>query len=81
MSKPTPPTLSQAVEQSLQHYFDHLNGEMPTSLHQMVIYEVEKTLFESVMKLTGGNQSRAAEILGNNRNTLRSRLAKFELLE
>ena len=81
MTKSTPPTLGQAVEASLQHYFDHLNGEMPTRLHQMVIHEVEKSLFESVMKLTGGNQSRAAEILGINRNTLRSRLAKFELLD
>jgi Fis family transcriptional regulator len=80
MSTSTPPTLAQAVESSLKHYFDSLNGEMPTRLHQMVIYEVEKSLFESVMNLTGGNQSRAAQVLGINRNTLRSRLAKFDLL-
>lgn len=75
-----PPTLAQAVESSLKHYFDSLNGEMPTRLHQMVIYEVEKSLFESVMNLTEGNQTRAARVLGINRNTLRSRLAKFDLL-
>ncbi len=79
--KPNPPTLAQAVELSLKQYFDSLNGEMPTRLHHMVIFEVEKSLFESVMKLTEGNQTRAAEVLGINRNTLRSRLAKFDLLD
>ena len=80
MTTLTPPTLAQAVEFSLKQYFDSLNGEMPTRLHQMVIYEVEKSLFESVMNLTEGNQTRAAQVLGINRNTLRSRLAKFDLL-
>jgi Fis family transcriptional regulator len=80
MTALTPPTLAQAVESSLKHYLDSLNGEMPTRLHQMVIYEVEKSLFESVMSLTEGNQTRAAEVLGINRNTLRSRLAKFDML-
>jgi Fis family transcriptional regulator len=80
MTKLPPPTLAQAVESSLKHYFDSLNGELPTRLHQMVIFEVEKSLFESVMGLTEGNQTRAAQVLGINRNTLRSRLAKFDLL-
>jgi len=80
MTNSSPPTLAQAVESSLKHYFDSLNGELPTRLHQMVIFEVEKSLFESVMGLTEGNQTRAAQVLGINRNTLRSRLAKFDLL-
>ncbi len=80
MTNSPPPTLAQAVESSLKHYFDSLNGELPTRLHQMVIFEVEKSLFESVMGLTEGNQTRAAQVLGINRNTLRSRLAKFDLL-
>ena len=80
MTKSSPPTLAQAVESSLKHYFDSLNGEMPTRLHEMVIFEVEKSLFESVMGLTEGNQTRAAQVLGINRNTLRARLAKFDLL-
>ena len=81
MNKTPPPTLSQAVDTALRHYFDSLNGEEPTRLHEMVICEVEKSLFESVMKLTGGNQTRAAQILGINRNTLRTRLAKFDMLD
>ncbi len=72
--------LAQAVESALKDYFNSLNGETPTRLHEMVIFEVEKSLFESVMKLTDGNQSKAAQILGINRNTLRSRLGKFEML-
>jgi len=81
MSNASRSSLSQAVETSLKQYFDSLNGEMPTRLHEMVIYEVEKTLFENVMKLTEGNQTRAAQVLGINRNTLRSRLARFKLLD
>lgn len=73
-------TLAQAVETALEHYFQSLNGETPTGLHQMVIFEVEKTLFKNVMKLSEGNQSQAAKMLGINRNTLRSRLDKFNLL-
>lgn len=80
MTKSSPQTLAQAVDSSLKHYFDSLNGEMPTGLHAMVIFEVEKALFESVMKLTEGNQTQAAQVLGINRNTLRSRLTRFDLL-
>lgn len=81
MNKAATPTLAQAVESALKHYFDSLNGEEPTGLHDMVIHEVEKSLFSSVMTLTGGNQTRAAQILGINRNTLRTRLAKFDMLD
>ena len=79
MSKQSSMTLAQAVESALQDYITSLNGETPTRLHEMVIYEVEKSLFESVMKLAEGNQTRAAEMLGINRNTLRTRLSKFQI--
>jgi len=79
MNKQPSMTLAQAVESALQDYITSLNGETPTRLHEMVIFEVEKSLFESVMKLAEGNQTRAAEMLGINRNTLRSRLCKFHI--
>ncbi len=74
-------SLSQSVEEALAQYFANLNGEVPTSLHKMVLAEVERPLIESVMKHVGGNQTQAAEMLGINRNTLRSRLELFELLD
>ena len=79
MSTHTSMTLAQAVESALQDYITSLNGETPTRLHEMVIFEVEKSLFESVMKLSEGNQTRAAQMLGINRNTLRTRLSKFQI--
>jgi Fis family transcriptional regulator len=80
MSKNASNGLAQAVETALEYYFENLNGETPTGLHKMVIFEVEKSLFESVMKLAEGNQSQAAKMLGINRNTLRTRLGKFDML-
>ena len=80
MSKKDTQGLAQAVETALEHYFKSLNGEIPTGLHKMVIFEVEKSLFESVMKRAAGNQSQAAKMLGINRNTLRTRLGKFDML-
>ena len=43
--------------------------------------EVERPLFEAVMKYTRGNQSQAAGILGINRGTLRKKLKTYELLQ
>ena len=45
----------------------------------MVIAEVEKPLLEAVMKRAGGNQLRAARMLGINRNTLRKKLSLYGL--
>lgn len=80
MSQKSTPTLKNAVDTALEVYIKELNGEAPCGLHKMVILEVEKSLFEKVMHLSAGNQSEAAKILGINRNTLRSRLGKFDML-
>ena len=54
-------------------------AEQP-DLHRMVISEVEKPLFEAVMKHTGNNQSKASVMLGINRGTLRTKLKSYGLL-
>ena len=46
----------------------------------MVLREVERPLLEVVMQQTNGNQSRAAEVLGINRNTLRKKLKLYQLI-
>ena len=46
----------------------------------MVVHTVEKPLLEVVMKHAGDNQSRAAQWLGLNRNTLRKKLTEHKLL-
>ena len=43
----------------------------------MVITHVERALISSVMERAGGNQTQAADMLGMNRNTLRTKLSKY----
>lgn len=69
--------LSSCVRISLEHYFRDLAGHAPDNLYQMVMSEVEKPLLESVMHFTRGNQTRAAEVLGINRSTLRKKLEQY----
>jgi Fis family transcriptional regulator len=68
------------IRASLDEYFKDLHGAEPHSVHAMVIDAVEKPLLEIVMQQAGGNQSKAAEWLGMNRNTLRRKLLDHKLL-
>jgi Fis family transcriptional regulator len=69
------------VRDSLEQYFKDLHGAEPHSLHDMLIAAVEKPLLDVVMKQADGNQSKAAEWLGMNRNTLRRKLVDHKLLK
>ena len=69
------------VRESLEQYFKDLHGAEPHSMHGMVIATVEKTLLDVVMKHAEGNQSKAAEWLGLNRNTLRRKLLDHKLIK
>ncbi|MDE2117732.1 MAG: Fis family transcriptional regulator [Betaproteobacteria bacterium] len=59
----------------MDDYFRDLDGEEPScAVYDMVINCVEKPLIETVLAHAGGNQTRAAELLGLNRNTLRKKI-------
>ena len=73
-------TLRDSVEQALQNYFKHLDGQDVTDVYNMVLAEVEAPLLESVMDYVKGNQTRASEVLGLNRGTLRKKLKQYGLL-
>jgi Fis family transcriptional regulator len=75
----TPPPLCELVASALERYFADLNGEQPSKLYELVLEQVERPLLEVVMRESRGNISRAAQILGLNRATLRSRLIKYGL--
>ncbi|MBF5002943.1 MULTISPECIES: Fis family transcriptional regulator [Diaphorobacter] len=72
--------IEDSVRESLQSYFRDLDGESPDGVYDMVIRLVEKPLLEVVMTQANENQSRAAEWLGLNRNTLRKKLVEHKLL-
>ena len=73
--------LRSVTEDALKKYFKDLNGHTPGDLYGLVLGEVEAPLFKTVMDHTQGNQSRAAEILGMNRATLRKKLKTYCLLD
>ena len=71
------PTLEQNVEAHLQHYFAAHQELPPPGLYDRILPLVEKPLLEMTLKATGGNQVKAAYILGMNRNTLRKKIAEL----
>ena len=73
--------LRDSVEAAVENYFKQLDGHPTNELYKMVLAEVEEPLFRSVLKHTGGNQSRASELLGINRGTLRKKLKAYGLHE
>ncbi len=71
--------LSQCVENALKDYFNHLDGHQAANLYDMFLAEVEAPLLKTTLEHVNGNQSRAAEILGLNRGTLRKKLKTYGL--
>jgi Fis family transcriptional regulator len=72
--------IGKSVERSLDEYFRRLDGEPPHGVYDMVIAHVERALLSSMLERSNGNQTQAAEMLGLNRNTLRAKLAKYNLI-
>jgi len=71
--------LANSVKSSLDQYFKDLDGESPHAIYDMVLSCIEKPLLEYVMQHAAGNQSKAAEILGLNRNTLRKKIQQYNI--
>ncbi len=73
--------LRSATLTALDHYFADLDGQPPGNLYEMMIGEVEQALFSAILDHTQGNQSKAAEMLGINRSTLRKKLRLYGLID
>ncbi len=71
--------LADNVQRAMKAYFEDLDGHQASNLYALFLEEVEKPFFDVVMQFTKGNITRAAQILGLNRVTLRSRLKKYDL--
>lgn len=72
-------SLKDTVRSSLQQYFMTLKKQTPCDLYQLLLSEVEPPLLEVVMQQAQGNQTRAAQMLGINRGTLRKKLKQYGL--
>ena len=71
--------LQDKIETLLDKYFKDLDGENPNDVYDMVLHSVEKPLLIYIMNYAQGNQTKAAKILGLNRNTLRKKLEFYNL--
>ena len=72
-------TLRDSVKQTMEAYLKQLDGHSTGQLYTMFLQEVETPLLEIVMAYVRGNQSKAAELLGINRGTLRKKLKMYGL--
>ena len=66
--------MARCVRKAIDGYFKDLDGELPSAIYEMVIGCVERPLIEAILYRAQGNQTKAAEILGLNRNTLRKKM-------
>jgi Fis family transcriptional regulator, factor for inversion stimulation protein len=73
--------IEECIRDNLESYFKDLRGVEPAAMYDMILRVTEKPLLEVVMKHADGNQSRAAEWLGINRNTLRRKLLDHKLIK
>ncbi|QBK04309.1 Fis family transcriptional regulator [Hylemonella gracilis] len=73
--------IEECVRNSMEGYFKDLRGAEPDGMYDMLVRVIEKPLLEVVMAHAEHNQSRAAEWLGLNRNTLRKKLVEHKLLK
>jgi len=72
--------LAQTVEQRLAVYFSAHGGNLPAAgLYDRILREIERPLITMTLRATRGNQIRAAEVLGLNRNTLRKKIRDLNI--
>ncbi len=70
--------LAGSIERHLKAYFDGHGAELPASgLYDRVLHEMERPLIQLSLAATGGNQVKAADMLGLNRNTLRKKIREL----
>ena len=78
-SLPVQPALGECAARAVRRYLSDLGDSQAAGLYRLVLAEIELPLFTEVMRHCGGNQTRAARILGITRATLRKKLAEARL--
>ncbi|MEI6734494.1 MAG: helix-turn-helix domain-containing protein [Comamonadaceae bacterium] len=72
--------IEECIRTSLETYLRDLRGTEPNDMYNMMLQVVEKPLLEVVMQHADDNQSKAAQWLGLNRNTLHKKLLEHKLI-
>ncbi len=73
-------SLASAVERNLTRYFASFGNELPPpGLYHRILREIEPPLLSAALAVTRGNQIRAADLLGLNRNTLRKKIKDHDI--
>ena len=72
-------SLEDCVSDALGQYFEALDGHDCRDLFSLVMREVEKPLLVMVLARSGGSRTKAAQMLGINRGTLRKKLQQHRL--
>jgi Fis family transcriptional regulator, factor for inversion stimulation protein len=73
------PALRDCVARAIRRYLSDLGGHADGKLYRMVLCEVEKPMLEEVLRHCRGNQTRAAQLLGMTRATLRKKIVDLGL--
>jgi len=76
-----PSTLRASVSAALNDYLSLVDADMVNDLYALVLAEVEAPLLEAVMQKARSNQSKAAQMLGISRGTLRTMLKQYKMLD
>jgi two-component system nitrogen regulation response regulator GlnG len=77
---PAEDSLTAAVERNLVRYFATFDNALPPpGLYHRILREVEYPLLSAALAATRGNQIRAADLLGLNRNTLRKKIRDLDI--
>lgn len=71
--------LNQFVRDVVRQYLDDMGSTPPDNLYQVILSEVERPLIQTVLEYAAGNQSRAANMLGITRATLRNRIQRYQI--
>ena len=71
--------LEKWLDKSIRQYVSAMDGNNNGHLHELIMDGIEKPLVEIVLKETNGNQTKAANILGINRNTLRKKITEYNI--
>jgi Fis family transcriptional regulator len=74
-----PIPLRQNVQAAIRRYLEDMGKSQPESLYRTLMAEVEPPLIEEVLRYTQGNQTQTARILGMTRNTLKTKLDRYDI--